>query len=137
MKMEINSEDGTSSFCSAKILCCLCNEYTSVRQYGRSKKDGSKGSERWVLSNFETHLRSHTGKNARKSEKSSSERDIKTLFSAATSKKSSNINEVGDSKNDSTEAEDNILLDSASGEGLTAECQERILREEKKSSAKE
>lgn len=42
---------------AAKIFCCFCNEHFSVRQYGCSKEDGSKGTERWVTFDFDTHMR--------------------------------------------------------------------------------
>lgn len=118
LKIESDLAEENSTFCSAKIYCCFCKEDIKVRQYGRTKKDGSRGSERWVMSNLESHLRkSHIG--GISSRRSSSESDLKKFLSTSSAK---------------SDESDVIDLDSASGEELTRECPERILLDEKKSS---
>lgn len=116
LKIEADPSDENSSHCAAKIYCCFCNEDISVRQYGRAKKNGEKGSERWVISNLETHLRSkHVGKLM--SRRSASETDLKNTFvRPSTPEKSS---------------KDDIDSDTASGEDLPRTRQERVLLKKK------
>ncbi|KAJ6636932.1 hypothetical protein Bhyg_09658, partial [Pseudolycoriella hygida] len=63
VQLKIETDPTGAPMCLAKIYCCFCSETSTIRQYGRPKKDGTRGAERWVMSNFETHLRSnHIGR---------------------------------------------------------------------------
>lgn len=129
LKIEADVDNNDLKFCSAKIFCCFCSDFTKVKRFGSLKKNGSKGSERWILSNFDTHLRTMHSKEipislATKRSKLGSKSET-TLISMLTKKSKESIQ---------TEA---ISRTSTSGEALARSCQERILLDEKKSSSVE
>lgn len=123
LSVETDLDDGSTYF-AAKVFCCFCNENSSVRQYGRSKKDGSKGAERWVISNFDTHMRTKHGRIA--TSRSESENKILKFF-GKTNKSKESLNEPNE--------HDVVTSDEveASGEELSRSRQERVLLEKKSS----
>lgn len=110
---------------SAQIFCWICNEDIAIKQYGRLKKSGGKGAERWVISNFETHLRKHVGKMSPKL--SASEPNIMSKFLVRSEKSTEQNNKTQDDEVIDSETSP----DKASGEELSRKRQERVLLEQK------
>lgn len=130
LKIERDVDD--TKYISAKIFCCLCNDTSNVRQYGRRKKNGEKGTDRWILSNYETHLRSkHVGKML--STRSLSEPNmLLKLLGKGEGEGKGVISEK--TSNDLANDADDVILGSASGECISRKRQERVLLEKKSSS---
>lgn len=106
--------------CSARILCILCNEYKTVSQHAAAKKDGPVGCKKWVLSNFESHLKLHITKRSSK----------QNIGTTAITKLTAFFTKPVQSH----EQSEKVSNKSISGEASSGSCQERILLEEKKSS---
>lgn len=117
VKVESDVVEKNLMVCAAKIFCCFCGEVSSVKKYGGTKKDGSKGKLRWIVSNFETHLNlCHVARFSKRSSQLSEESSIKSYFLP------SKPDVINQSK-------------SASEEEQTRKCQELILLDETKSSS--
>ncbi|KAJ6646567.1 hypothetical protein Bhyg_01780 [Pseudolycoriella hygida] len=119
VQLKIETDPTGAPMCLAKIYCCFCSETSTIRQYGRPKKDGTRGAERWVMSNFETHLRSnHIG------------RLTPSVKSMLTSTKV-NHSKTSDDTSDDTPV---VATKPGSGEEHSRNCQELIILEGRKSS---
>lgn len=127
LSVQIDPAD-ESTYLAAKIFCCFCKESFAVRQYSRAKKDGSKGSERWITSNFDTHMRSKHSHIA--NSRSVSEPNILKFFEK-------NDKSLIESQSSEAQSEDDVIFlssDNASGEELPRSRQERVLLDQKSSS---
>lgn len=129
LKIETDVDDINLKFCSAKIFCCFCDEFTKVKRFSRAKKNGAKGSERWIISNFDTHLR-----NAHPTELPSSLTTNKRKLSG---KSETTLKSMFAKKSKKSDSEEGIIERSGSGEALAGGCQERNLLGEKNRSSEE
>lgn len=123
-------EESTSKclLSSARILCFFCNQRITVRQYTATKKDGSAGSKKWVLSNYDSHLKSHITKQSNTPNQNVGIPAVAKLTSFFSNSQEQSKAQSNEESNKSK---------SISGEASSRSCQERILLDEKKSSYEE
>ncbi|KAJ6649759.1 hypothetical protein Bhyg_04999 [Pseudolycoriella hygida] len=49
VQLKIETDPTGAPMCLAKIYCCFCSETSTIRQYGRPKKDGTRGGVKSML----------------------------------------------------------------------------------------